>query len=100
MEASMPSSYVLGAHYEKFVKDMIASGRYNNASEVIRDALRHFEDIWRARPLSIEDIKQAVIEARNSGPGRPLEDVFSSIREMLETEEIKQKRDDNTRNAA
>ncbi len=40
----MPSSYVIGKHYEKFIKDMIATGRYTNASEVIRDALRHFEE--------------------------------------------------------
>ena len=35
----MPSSYTLGSHYEAFIKRQLASGRYNNASEVVRDAL-------------------------------------------------------------
>ena len=34
------TSLSLGAHWEKFVKREIASGRYASASEVIRAALR------------------------------------------------------------
>ena len=34
----------LGPHYEEFIQSMIASGRYNNASEVVRAALRRLED--------------------------------------------------------
>ena len=30
----MPSSYTLGSRYERFVKDMVDSGRYATASEV------------------------------------------------------------------
>ena len=33
----------LGPHYEEFIQANIAGGRYNNASEVIRAALRHLE---------------------------------------------------------
>jgi hypothetical protein len=33
----MPSSYTLGARFEAFVKELVASGRYNSASEVGRD---------------------------------------------------------------
>ena len=40
----MPSSYTLGKHYEEFIRGQLASGRYNNASEVVRDALRLLED--------------------------------------------------------
>ena len=40
----MPSSYTLGKHYEAFIQRQLASGRYNNASEVVRDALRLMED--------------------------------------------------------
>jgi antitoxin ParD1/3/4 len=49
----MASSYTLGGHFEGFVKDQLASGRYNNASEVIRDALRLMED--RERRLAALD---------------------------------------------
>ena len=40
----MPSSYTLGARFESLVKELVASGRYNNASEVVREALRRMED--------------------------------------------------------
>jgi len=39
----MPSSYTLGKHFEAFVQAQLASGRYGNASEVLRDALRLME---------------------------------------------------------
>ena len=34
----------LGPHYENFIQSTINSGRYNNASEVVRAALRRLED--------------------------------------------------------
>lgn len=34
----------LGQHYEDFIQANIAGGRYNNASEVIRAALRKLEE--------------------------------------------------------
>lgn len=34
----------LGSHYEEFIRENIAGGRYNNASEVIRAALRRLEE--------------------------------------------------------
>jgi antitoxin ParD1/3/4 len=40
----MASSYSLGSHFETFVQGQLASGRYNNASEVLRDALRLMEE--------------------------------------------------------
>lgn len=49
----MPSSYTLGDHFEGFVKKQLASGRYNSASEVMRDALRLMEE--RERRLSSLD---------------------------------------------
>ncbi len=50
----MPTSYTLGKHFESFVQAQLASGRYNNASEVLRDALRLMED--RERRLAALDI--------------------------------------------
>ena len=49
----MPTSYTLGRHFESFVQAQLASGRYNNASEVLRDALRLMEA--RERRLSALD---------------------------------------------
>jgi antitoxin ParD1/3/4 len=39
----MPSSYTLGARFEALVKGLVESGRYNNASEVVREGLRLLE---------------------------------------------------------
>ncbi len=38
------TSMSLGEHWEVFIKNEIASGRYGSASEVVRDALRHMEE--------------------------------------------------------
>lgn len=37
-------SVVIGDRYESFIEAQIASGRFNNASEVVRAALRLLED--------------------------------------------------------
>lgn len=57
----MASSFSLGAHFESFVQSQLASGRYNNASEVLRDALRLMEErdaklqaLWATLSASIQ----------------------------------------------
>ena len=37
-------SYVVGERYEEFIAAQIETGRYNNASEVVRAGLRMLED--------------------------------------------------------
>ena len=37
------TSLSLGKHWEIFIKNEVASGRYGSASEVVRDALRYME---------------------------------------------------------
>jgi len=53
----MPSSYTLGKHFEAFVQAQLASGRYGNASEVLRDALRLME----AREKKLAALDAAIV---------------------------------------
>src|SRR5438552_10943113 len=63
----MPSSYTLGARFESFVKELVESGRYNNASEVVRDALRLLEDREQVREARIAELRRLAEEGRLSG---------------------------------
>ncbi len=41
---STNKSYSLGNHYEDFIRNQVAEGRFNNGSEVVRAGLRMLED--------------------------------------------------------
>lgn len=69
----MPSSYALGGHYERFVRDLVASGRYASASEVMRDGLRLIEEREQTRTAKLEALRHAVREGLESGPPEPLD---------------------------
>src|SRR5659263_617088 len=48
----MPTrNVVLTEHQAALVEDLVASGRYQNASEVLRDGLRFGTVHWRPNPL-------------------------------------------------
>lgn len=38
------SSYTVGNYFESFIKEQVTVGRFNNASEVIREGLRLVEE--------------------------------------------------------
>ncbi len=74
----MPSSYTLGAHFESFIQAQLASGRYNNASEVVRNALRLMEA--RERKLAVLDARLAVgIADGEAGRVRDMDEVFDTL---------------------
>lgn len=57
------TSVALGAYFENFIKAKIAQGRYNNASEVLRAALRLLEE----NESRLIDLKSAIDEGIASG---------------------------------
>jgi antitoxin ParD1/3/4 len=75
----MPSSYVVGEHFENFIKAQISQGRYASASEVIRDALRVLEEREKLRALNLENLRAEIQRGMNSGPGIDAEDVFARL---------------------
>jgi antitoxin ParD1/3/4 len=75
----MPTSYTLGKHFEQFVQAQLASGRYNNASEVLRDALRLMEE--RERRMAALDIAiERGIADLKAGRVHDAEDVFADLK--------------------
>lgn len=75
----MPSSYTLGEHYEKFVRELVSSGRYSSASEVLRDGLRLLEDREKERAAKLEWLRNAIQEGIDSGDGGSAEEVFDEL---------------------
>ena len=60
---SKNTSITLGNHFEDFVQNRISTGRYKNASEVIRAGLRLLEE----EEDKVAALKQAIQEGINSG---------------------------------
>lgn len=75
----MPRSYALGDHFEKFIDAQVESGRFNNASEVVRAGLRLLEDHERPAALTLEELRRLIQEGTGSGPGRPAGSVLERL---------------------
>lgn len=80
----MPTSVALGSHFETFVKSQLASGRYNNASEVIREGLRMLEDQEMLRAFKLDALRTEIQKGVDSGPGLPAEQVFANLRRRID----------------
>lgn len=76
----MPSSYVIGDHFEGFIKQQIQQGRYASASEVIRDGLRALEDQQKFRDMKLEWLRSEVQKGMDSGAGRSIEEVTDELK--------------------
>jgi len=75
----MPSSYVIGEHFEQSIKGQIQQGRYASAREVIRDGLRALEDREKLRALKLETLRTDIQQGINNGPGRPVQVVTAEL---------------------
>ena len=57
------TSFSLGPHFSSFIEEQVAAGRYGNASDVVRAALRLLEE----RETKLAALRAALIEGEESG---------------------------------
>lgn len=96
----MPSSYAIGSRFEKLIEELVASGRYASASEVVRAGMRLLEDHEAGRELramtraqKIAWLKAEVEKGANSGPGVSFEQAMEDMRVAVEAARAERIRD-------
>lgn len=82
-DQTMPSSYVIGDHFEAFIKEQIETGRYASASEVVRDGLRALEERERLRAAKLAALRAEIQRGADSGAGVEASVVFSQVRKRV-----------------
>ena len=75
----MPRSYALGARFETLIDQLVAAGRYNNASEVVRAGLRLLEDHEAARQSQSGDIRRSIEAGCRGGVPYTEDEVFGEL---------------------
>jgi len=55
----MPTSVALTAHFDAFIEQQLSSGRYSDASEVVRDGLRLLERQQAQETLKLDVLRRA-----------------------------------------
>ena len=63
----MPRSFALGGRFEAFIDAQVKTGRYNNASEVVREGLRLLEDYELTLRSRSDELRTLVNEGLSSG---------------------------------
>jgi antitoxin ParD1/3/4 len=72
---------------EDFIQAKVKSGRYNSASEVIREALRLLDDQDKTRAAQLEEFRAEVdrrLASLDRGEGIPAKKAFARLREKSE----------------
>ena len=75
----MPTSVALSAHFESFIQQQVKSGRYNNASEVVRAGLRLLEDQHARAKMQHEEMRAAIAAGRASGSEKSADAAFARL---------------------
>ncbi|WP_397458511.1 type II toxin-antitoxin system ParD family antitoxin [Pseudomonas asplenii] len=75
----MATSVALSPHFEAFVQQQLATGRFNNVSEVIRAGLRLLEEQQQQFAVKTLELKAALDEGMSNGESRSAEAVFDEL---------------------
>jgi antitoxin ParD1/3/4 len=92
MEVIMPSSYALGKHYETYIKNLVDSGRYASASEVVRAAMREFEFKEQFKPLTIEELRESLAKVRAENDYSEIEPLMEEMEAIISAAEKRERR--------
>jgi len=77
----------LNPDLEQIVNQRLASGLYNSASEVIREALRLLQEQDQLLEFRLEELRREInvgLAQLKNGEGIPGEQVFEELRQMSE----------------
>ncbi|HRO02937.1 MAG TPA: type II toxin-antitoxin system ParD family antitoxin [Terricaulis sp.] len=72
----------LTAALDAYVAELIASGQYQNASEVVRAGLRALKAAEETRAVKIEALRAAIQEGIDSGPAEPIHNISAWLDEI------------------
>ncbi len=83
----MPTRNIsLTPELDSFIAAKIASGRYDNASEVVRDALRSLERVEKEYDVKLAALMKAIADGDASGIAQG--DVFQEILDEIDSDAI------------
>ena len=71
------------------MREVVGSGEYASASEVMREALREWKFRRGQREQAIEDLRRLVQEGIDSGPAEDGETVFERLRAEFDSKHAK-----------
>jgi antitoxin ParD1/3/4 len=77
---AMATSYSIGKHFEDMIEDLLQSGRYSTASEVMREGLRLVEEREERRKIKLEALRAEIQKGFDSGPAEDVGDMFERIK--------------------
>lgn len=75
----MPTSVALGSHFETFIREQLQSGRFNNASEVVRAGLRLLEEHEQRHQAELQALRADIAAGKASGTPKPADEVFARL---------------------
>lgn len=76
----MAASCKVGKHFENMIQELLESGRYSTASEIMREGLRLVEQREERRRVRLEALRAEIQKGLDSGPAEEIGDMFDEIK--------------------